>query len=362
MDGYGSEAKRRNGAWFGAAVGVLAVVALGAGAWGVRNVVRQAASGGISGGGGGGGVAAPAPRGAGERVVGVSEGDAAMRAAEQYLRQEEAGKAETVLRALTEKAPQRQDAWLLLGETLLGQGKKEEAYTAYVRGMGVGSASGEMRFAAGVLSSDLGRFEESAEHLAIAQAKESRSAKIALYLGQVQRLLHRTDEAKASLVRATALDPQLAIAWAGLADLALVENKVEMARQHVEKARGLEPDSLMWAALEARVYRRENKPEHALRMLLGFAPEVLEADAGLVEEAATCYGMLGRVSDAAALAARASARNAKDVGLAMLAARWAERAGDLVSAGVHAESAARLGSEEGREMLRRLAERAGGGR
>lgn len=350
MDGYGRERRRRGGVWYGAVVGLLLIGVIGAGAWGVRNVVRSARAGAVASG----------PTGSEQRVVGVSEGDAAMRAAEAYLRQDEGGKAETVLRALTEKAPQRQDAWLLLGETLLGQGRKEEAYSAYTRAMGVGSASGEMRFAAGVLASDLGKLEESAEHLSIAQAKDPGSAKAALYLAQVQRLLHRDAEAKASLVRATVLDPGLAIGWAGLADLALDENKVEMARQHVEKARGLEPESARWAALEARVYRRENKPEAGLRMLLGLGGDVVEGDAGLVEEAATCYGMLGRVGDAASLTARASGKRPEDVGLALAAARWAERAGDVVSAGVYAESAARLGSAEGREMLKRLGERAAG--
>lgn len=349
MDGYGSGRRKSGSLWYGVAVAVLTLGVIGAGAWGVRNALRSARASTLGSAASGG---TPI---AGERTVSTSEADTAIRAAEQYLRQEEPGKAETVLRALTDKAPQRQDAWLLLGETLLAQGRKEDAYAAYQRAMSVGSASGEMRFAAGVLASDLGRLDESAEHLAIAQAKEPGSAKIALYLGQVQRLLHKTDEAKASLVRATVIDPQLAIAWAGLADLALEENKLGMARQHIEKARALEPESLMWAALEVRVYRRENKPEHALRMLLAFDPDVLEADAGLVEEAATCYAMLGRVSDAAALTARASAKHQQNVALALLAAEWAERAGDKTSAGIYAESAARLGSAEAREMLARLA-------
>ncbi len=341
--------------WYGVVVGALAIGVAGAGAWALRNAVRS------SGVGGAESRAAEAP-GDGARAIGVSEADAAMRAAEAYLRQDEPGKAEAVLRALTEKAAHRQDAWLLLGETLLVAGKKEEAYGSYVRAMSVGSASGEMRFAAGVLASDLGKLEESAEHLRIAQAKEPGSAKFALYLGQVQRLLHRPGEAKVSLVRATVLDPGLAIAWAGLADLALEENKVEMARQHVSRARELEPESARWAGLEARVYRRENNPEAGLRMLLGLGGEVIEGDGGLTEEAATCYGMLGRTSDGAALCARAAARRPNDVAAALLAAEWAERAGDFVSAGVYAESAAQLGSAEAREMLKRLGERAAGGR
>ncbi len=351
MHAYGEQRRKRNRVWYGFAVASLAIGVVGFGAWGTLNALKSARASGPTGETGGG-------THAGDRVIGVSEGDAAIRAAEQYLRQEEPGKAETLLRALTEKAPQRQDAWLLLGETLLGQGRKEDAYAAYVRAMSVGSASGEMRFAAGVLASDLGKLEESAEHLSIAQAKEPGNAKIALYLGQVQRLLRQNEQAKLSLVRATVIDPSLAIAWAGLADLALEENKPGMARQHIARARALEPDSLMWAALEARVYRRENKPEQALRMLLAFDTDALEADAGLVQEAATCYGMLGRVSDAAALTARASAKHQQDAGLALLAAQWAERAGDKASAGVYAASAARLGSVEAREMIARLAREA----
>ncbi len=279
-------------------------------------------------------------------------------AVRQYLRDGEAGKAELILREALDSAPRNQDARILLAEALLGQDKAGDAYEQYVEAIAIGPDHAELEFAAAAVANTAGLPDRAEEHYWKAQSLDPSNPKHPLYLAQIQRKLGRVDEAKASLLRATTLDPGLAIGWGVLADIALEENKLSLARQHIAKAREAEPGTARWRLIEARILRRDNNPEGAVRLLRSLPEEELLFDPALLTELATCYAMLARPDDAAGLYMMASARRPEDADLAYDAAVWLDRAGRARDAQVFAAAAANRGHQKARELLETL--RSGG--
>ncbi len=278
----------------------------------------------------------------------------AMASARSYLNKGEAAKAEAIARALVERDAEDQDSRVMLAECLLALDRGADALEQYERAISIGPDGAELRFAAGTVASQIGKPERAVEHYRAARAMDPSNPKHPLYLAQVERALGRVEAAKESLVRAAALDPDQPIAWAALADMALQEGNLPMARQHIVRARALEPTNARWRVIEARVHRRENRPEEAVRLLLALGDAALADDAAATQELALCYGLLGRPGDAAAAFMRMSARRTEDAGAALGAAEWLVHAGRPDEALVFARAAAGLGSAEGKALAERL--------
>ncbi|MBL0921431.1 MAG: tetratricopeptide repeat protein [Phycisphaerales bacterium] len=293
---------------------------------------------------------APAPG----RAMSAIDAQAALSGARQYLRDGEPGKAEAILQEVIASAPTDQDAHILMGEALLGLERPRDSYEQYIRALAIGPEHAELHFAAAAVANTAGLPDRAEEHYWKAQSLDPTNPKHPLYLAQIQRKLGRNDEAKASLLRATLLEPGLAIAWGVLADLALEENKVSLARQHIAKARAIEPANTRWRLIEARVLRRDNDPQSAVRLLRSLPDEELLADPNLLAEAAACYAMLSRPDDAAGLFMMASSRRPEDADLAYDAALWLDRAGRPGDAQVFAVAAANRGHQKARELLDNL--------
>jgi Tfp pilus assembly protein PilF len=271
--------------------------------------------------------------------------------ARHSLDTQEPEKAEIVLRAAIDKAPEDQDLRIMYGETLLALGKTRESYSEYEKAIFIGPDHAELRFTAGTIANAAGMTEQSVEHFSMAQSQDPTNAKHPLYLAQIQRKMGDLEAAKASLLRAVKIDPSLDIAWGVLANIALDENNLSLATNHIKRARQLAPSNIQWRLTEARIHRRENHPEDALRLILALDEAQLLADPMLLSEAGLCYGMLRRPADAADLYGRAVERNPENPDLLYEAALWHQRADLGDAAVVYASRAANLGNEAAGRLL-----------
>jgi len=275
-------------------------------------------------------------------------------AARLALQRNEFSRAEALLREGVRTYPAEQTLRLMYGEALLAVKKPVEALEQYEAAIGIGPDHAEYRHVAASIADDLGMLEEAEFHWTIAQKLAPAHAKFPLYLAQVQRKLNKPDAARASAVIAATIDPELDEAWATLAMISLDENNLNMALQHVAKARALNADSVFYRVLEARALRRDNQPQRALDLLMGISEPVRLGDAGVLTEISLCLGMLGRPGDAAAMYEQAARRAESVAGPMYEAAVWHERAGQREAALRCAQAAAAAGNERARALVERL--------
>ncbi len=277
-----------------------------------------------------------------------------LEAARQHLRSDDFESAELLLRDAAARAPDDYEVWSLYGETLLSRGRTREAYEAYANAARASAAPVELEFNAGTVANTAGLVNEALVHYERASARQPSNARFAIYLAQIQRKLGDNTGAKASLLRAGNLRPDMAVVWGVLADIALEENNLPIARQHIAKARELDPESVQWRLVEARILRRQNDPEAAARLLLAMPDDRLLTDPAAVDEAATALAMLKRTDEAASLYLRAADRLSTNAEVNYKAALMLQRAGRVDDAIVLAQVAAGLGDDRAKELLSTL--------
>ncbi|MCC6660942.1 MAG: tetratricopeptide repeat protein [Phycisphaerales bacterium] len=271
----------------------------------------------------------------------------------KHLKENEAGKAEAVLREAVGEYPDDQDLRIALGEALMQLRSFPEAYQQYVAALAIGPRTPGVEFIAGTLASATGQPERAVEHYSAAQAGDPKNATYPLYLAQVQLKLNQPEPAKANLMLVTRLDPDSAIAWGTLAETALRENNVHIALQHIAKARALQPDTAAWRIIEARALKRKGDVEQALLVLGGLSPGEKKEPATL-SLLAECYGLLDRPADAAGVFADASDAKPGDPNLAYEAATWFARADQNDKAAVFALRARENKHPQADKLLERL--------
>lgn len=295
----------------------------------------------------------PAPAEAALTGMGAGPIDAqsVLDSARAYMDSDQAGAAEAILRRAVERLPTHQQVHFLLGEALLAQARPDEAYAFYDQGILIGPDHPEYRHAAATIAATIGRFEDAELHYRAAQRLDPANPKYPLYLAQVQRKQGHADEARASLVVATKIDPDLAIAWGSLAAIAMDEGRLEMAEHYLGKAVALEPERTEWRVMRARILRRQNQPQDGATVLLALPESVRTTDKGVIQELATCYGMLSRADDAAGLYQAAVATFPDDPEMAYQAALWLDRAGKPERARTYAQMAAAQGHEGARKFV-----------
>lgn len=340
MNGGEQTSGRSKRAVLGASLAVVALAIV----LGTVFVVRQAMQGG------------PEEAGATTSAPSALAVEEVLRSSRVFLSQGEYGKAAALLRPAVDAAQTDQDLRLSYAEALLGQKDAEGAHEQFVAAIAIGPDAPEIRFDAATVANAAGLLEDAEEHYWQAQSLDPSDARYPLYLAQVQRKLQKTNEAKKNLLLAARLDPALDIAWGVLADLALEENKLSIARGHIAKAREINPSSVAWRIVEARIERRDNQPERALALLMGLSPAERAQQPMALREMALALGLLERPKDAAELYADASAMASGEALGEILceAARWYERAGLIDEAIVYASRAARAGDAEAGALLDRL--------
>lgn len=283
----------------------------------------------------------------------------ALKSARDWLDHQQPDKAVRIVQAVLEESPGERDALTLLAEAMLAKGDLKSAYQAYERAIAVGEPLAALHFSAGVVASELGRVEQAEQHFQLAQSLDPTNPQYPLYLAAVQRKLDKLDAAKVALLRAARLKPELAEAWGQLADIALQENKLAIARQHIRRAREAQPDSIVWRLVEARILRRDNQPAESARLLAALPEGERLGNPAVLEELARCYGMMGRPGEAASLYANAVERKPDDADLLYETAAWYERAGVVDAASAYASRGARLGDERCKGLLERLRKKEG---
>jgi tetratricopeptide (TPR) repeat protein len=279
--------------------------------------------------------------------------DAVLNAAITLTREDKVAQAETMLREATNTYPTEARVWAQLGEVLTAQRKLDEAATAYETAVSHAGNDTQIVLAAAALMNAANKPERAAELYALAVKLSPNDAKPPLFLSQIELKLGRTTEAKKNLLLAAQLDPTIAVAWGSLADIALRENALEIALQHIAKARALVPENTVYRLIEARILKRKNQPREALQLLTGLTPEQ-RREPGVLPLMTECLGMLGKPGDAAALYKEAIDADPSNTKLLIEGVAWRERAGDKAGAIEWAERAKLLSAPNAAELVERL--------
>ena len=279
--------------------------------------------------------------------------DAVISAAAEYGQRQEWGNAEAILKEAANQFPDVQRVRLAYAECLIKQKKLSDAFSVFEKALVLGEVDSKTHITIGTLANMLGKLERAEEQYAAVLVKDKTNADAPLFLGQILMKQGKLDEAKGNLLIAGRLTPLRSVVWGTLAEISLRENKLEIAAQHLKKARELEPEIVEWKLMEARLLNRQQKPERALEVLLGLdsSKRTLPAAARLSAES---YGMLGKKTEAAAVLAAASDASPADGELALEAALAMERSGDKIAAAGFAQRAEKAGNAAAKAVVERL--------
>ncbi len=258
-----------------------------------------------------------------------------------------------LLEEATRSYPDQQSLRLALAECYVALNRPADAYDQYVAALSIGPRDAATEFAAGTMARICMKFELAMEHYAAAQSADMANPTYALYLAQMQRRMNQIEECKVSLLRVVKLQPENAIAWGTLADIALNENKLDLATQHIARARELEPRVGTWRLIEARILKRQSKPEQALLVLNGLS-DAERGELHNVRLIAECSAMLGDQDGAVAAVVKASDGNPMSHELALEAATWLHNSGDDERARQYAIRARTLGNEHAESLLAQI--------
>lgn len=308
------------------------------------------------------GLITPAPEP--EPETPVDEIETAIEIASQNLNEDRPETARAILAKAIERWPGDQRLCLLYGETMLqlalasddenvARERKLDALRQYEQAILIGPGHPEHHHAAGMIAEDLGRLDNAAAHFAKAQIMDPTSAKYPLFLGHTQVRLDKRAEARKNLLLAANLEPESGVAWASLAGLALDENNLSVAATMIARAREVEPYRTEWRVVEAKVLRRQNRPEEALDVLLAAPEQTRLASNALLFELASCYGLLDQPGEAAAMYVKAASERPDDAEVQYQCAVWLERDGRADRAVAYCERAASMGHEGASRWLAR---------
>lgn len=344
------------------AVGLLAgVLVIGGLVVGV-SVMRGGKSGGA---GGGSGVVR-------NNAVSIEAG---MDAAAVYMRDKKYGEAGAILEKLAEMSPVDVGVRVAYAQALVGQQKWGEALEQYEAAVaasngasggaqpgGGGSGGGadgkvardpakaQLHFEAGTAANMAGRADVAERYYKMAQMLDPAESRYPLFLAMIQIKTGDDAAANASLLRAVKMNPELAEAWGTMAELAVKQNRLGLASQHIEKARQLQPEVGRWRIVEARILNREGNPEKAATMLMSLDPSVrMQKD--VLELLGQSYGFMNKPGEAAKMYEEAAKAQPTDAELHYQAALWYGRAGERAKSAEQAKTAAMLGHADAKAMV-----------
>jgi predicted Zn-dependent protease len=283
----------------------------------------------------------------------------------------EFSRARTVLEAAVKQFPRDQTLRLSMGDLFLNMSRPKDgegdglplteeqlelvrrAYAEYRSALAIGPRTPEMEFTAGTLARELEDLDSAAIHFSAAMAGDASVAAYPLHLAQVHMKRSEYEAAKAQLARSIAIEPDQAIAWGMMAEIALVEGVPRMALDQASRAIALDGSESAYVVIKARAHNRLMEPAEAIRTLAGLPTE--KRHSGLVLRlAGQSYGLLRDPAAAFAMYEEAlSAGRGTDFEIVFEAAQWAERAGQIE----RAVELSRQGSMGGHEGSSRLLER-----
>ena len=236
---------------------------------------------------------------------------ASLIAAEEYLRSDDAMKAQAILLKLVERVPTDARAHEMLGQTLTlmalqadrkGDARsgdiRRSAYEQYRIAVDLKPGSAGLQQSAGQIALEAGETDAALHHFHEAGRLDPTNPQYPLYEAQPLIKLARYDEAKAALNRVLALDPDEAIAHASLAMIELELKNYDQALRHMAEARRIQPNDIGLRAQEAKIHRRMGDPKVGLQLLLSLGPSD-RAQEVVAVEIASCYEQIGEPINAA---------------------------------------------------------------
>lgn len=173
-----------------------------------------------------------------------------------------------IVQPAIEAYPEEQDLRLMLARAYSGQKEWAKSSAAYEAALVLGAETAALQAEAGTVANAAGFLDLAIERYSRAQALDPKNPIHPLYLAMVQIKANKEREAMANLYMATVLNPELSQAWGSMGELELRANHLDLALQHLEKARKLDPNSLKWRQAEAKARKRQNEPAKALDLLI----------------------------------------------------------------------------------------------
>ncbi len=291
----------------------------------------------------------------GDGVAPPETAEVLLSAARNRLNAGQHAEAVTMLEAGIKKYPSDQAIHGVYAEALYSQGKKEEAFGAFLAALSMGENASYRDLAASI-AYEMGRYNEAANNWALAQNTDPTNAKYPLSRAQALRQIGQHDDARVQLVIATKLDASLDKAWVGLAGIAMDAGNLDPALQHIERARRLRPTDEGYIRIESTIRRRLGQGQRAAELLLTISEPRRLADDGLLNELALCFGTLGEPERAVEMYERASKTRPNDANLYFELALWAQRVGDIELAYAASNQALVLGDQRAAALVEVLRE------
>ncbi len=224
--------------------------------------------------------------------------DDAIAAINDYINTDRLPQAIKIAEALYDKYPAELRVLSVFYELRMFEERFEDAYILLQQLLAIENDNPEYHFNAGILASMLQNYQAAAMHFQDASNRDISDPKFPLYHAQILIKLHEYTEARIKLLAVIKLDGEIHQAYGTLAEIALIENALDMADQHIKRAQTLAPTFLKWKLVEAKIIRRRGKPEDALIRLNALQPPYRHAQE-VVDEVAQCWAMSGSPTRAA---------------------------------------------------------------
>ncbi|HYD01824.1 MAG TPA: hypothetical protein VEB22_11410 [Phycisphaerales bacterium] len=209
----------------------------------------------------------PAEEGARKGATGPTASETLLRV-DPLITEGKGSEAVAVLLPAIEAYPQDQELRLALARAYSLQKEWLKSSAAYEAALLLGKETAALHAEAGTVANAAGKVELAIERYGRAQDLDPKNPIHPLYLGMVQIKAGKEREAMTSLLTATVLNPELAAAWGSMGELELRANHLDLALQHLAKARAIEPESFKWRLAEAKTHKRRNEPGKALDLLV----------------------------------------------------------------------------------------------
>lgn len=334
---FGSLGRRRGGASPGllAAVLLVGLAVVGVGVFVVTLATRQPA---------------PSPQRSQDAALGTLE--AVENSIATLAREEKWDEAVAVAKAAVESYPEDRELRLRYAELLQRVEDAAGAHDQYAAALEIGPRDAATEYLAGLSANKAGRTDRAIDHFQRARAADPNRVEYTLHLGLAQFNAGREDAARASFVVVTRMNPDNALAWGMLAQIALRSGDRGSAIEFIETARELDPSSVVWRVVEADALVMRDA-DRAAELLSRIPADELPVPYGL-NVARKVFGVTGRFADAARFHAHASDAAPGDAALAIETADLFDRAGNREEAIRYARRAQAAGDEGAARMLARL--------
>jgi tetratricopeptide (TPR) repeat protein len=247
---------------------------------------------------------------------------------------------------LVERYPKDPSARTLLAQVHFEMGKPALAYEQLEMSLELDGQQPQVRQMAGDIALAMDRLDDAARHYAIAIGLEPRNATYRVHLAQVYMSQNEDERARKSLLEAIAVDSNAHRAYGMLCDLYARQNKLSLALPQIQKAIDNTPakeraTQAIYIRKKARLLRRDNQPEPALQTL-NTLTAVERREPEVIEELASCWAMLNLPANGAQLYEQMLTLDPTDWRMAVGAADWRLKAGDLDAARQHISTLKRI--------------------